>query len=521
MPSALYFRNQVVLILLGLCCCISFGQSLPNQGVAERGFTLLESIRLGLENDPVIAAQKQLLRQAEGRMQAQKGDFDPKLSVAITGNENRRPTGTGTGEDRLIVVTEDGGFNYRTALSKLFRSGLEASAEATLDRSDTKINGTPITNKGDIKIGSSYPLLRGQGETVVTANEVAAHQAYLASLADYDHLVAEQILATVNGYWRYLAAEKTRQIAIESEQRAEKLVQDTRDLVEADQIPRNELLQVRADLANKKSARILAENTLNQARHNLGQIMGLSPAMTQQLPSPSTEFPRLQEWATPPPQASQGLLDKALAQRADLQAAMHRLDASRLDLKVARNDLKPVLDLKLEVGYSGFADGGAFNDYYSALYKEVPGTSFSISLTYELPIKNQSARGNFLASEATNRRSAILTEDLRRSIQIQVSQTANDFYSNFEALSASETSIEFSELALENEQNKFQLGFSTLVDLISFQDKLTSTQRIHISNYLLLMANLTELNFQTGALYLGTDTIDQAYVERIMKPPGY
>lgn len=69
----------------------------------------------------------------------------------------------------------------------------------------------------------------------------------------------------------------------------------TKELIKADKKPAGDLAQVNADLANQEKLTALAEQSLFEARVNLGRAIGLSNEESLQLGIPVNDFPTIPE----------------------------------------------------------------------------------------------------------------------------------------------------------------------------------------------------------------------------------
>ena len=66
--------------------------------------------------------------------------------------------------------------------------------------------------------------------------------------------------------------------------------------------------------------------------------------------------------------------------------------------------------------------------------------------------------------------------------------------------------MRYSQLAVDNEVKKYRLGFSTLIDVINFQDRLTSANQSYINNLKQHMAAVAQLRFEVGRLTINKGT---------------
>ena len=473
--------------------CWSEGSGAVN---GDNSLDLLSCVRLTLEKDPEIAIQWEAVRSQQGQVQAEIGVFDYELLLTGEGGEERSPLNLV--DDRLV-----GNISFTGDLVKLFRSGLEMSGGVSLVRQDFHIPGESPQNSGRLRVDFTYPLLKGRGRDITEASRKIAEINYQASSMDYRHTLSQRVLAVTQAYWDYLAAVKSLEIALESEDRSKKLMEDTLTLIEADEAPRNEMIQLQADLATKRAARVTSNNLVFQTRWNLGLIMGVSPEEIRALPQPSTAFPKFRELSLPSAEMDAAFVREALGGRWDYRAARLRQGASAKDRNLARDGLKPNLDLTAGAGYNSLEVGGDLEAFYQALYNNIPGASYSISLKYRLPLKNNVARGRLVQSEAAMRQTHLQSDDLGRRISVNVTLALENLRSSWLGLEAAYDSVQYSELAVANERKKYRLGFSTLIDLINLQDRLTSANRVYLSNQSQVMIALAQLRFEMGLLIEG------------------
>ncbi len=462
----------------------------------EELLDLMSCVRIALEKDPNIAIQWEEARSNEGQVQIEAGVFDYALFFSAEGGEDRIPLSPTN--DRLV-----GNLSFSGNAVKLFQSGLEVAGDVSLIRQDLHIADQAPTSSGKFSLDFTLPLLEGRGRKITTAALRIADWNHNASLMDYHHTLSTRVLATTQAYWEYLAAVKSLEIARESEGRSKTLMEETRQLIEADEAPKNEMIQLQADLAAKRAARVTAESQVFQTRWRLGLAIGVSPEEIRSLPNPSTAFPEFKELKSPPMGIDNDFIREALTKRADYLATQYRKKISSENLDISRDRLKPNLDLQMGASYNSLESGGDLEAFYNAIYKNIPGPSYYISLKYRFPIKNNTARGQFVQSEAANLQSQLRSDDLGRQISVNVVLALENLNSSYLGLEAAYESVQYSQLAVENERKKYRLGFSTLIDLINLQDRLTLANTTYLSNQSQFMNALAQLRFEIGYLIDG------------------
>jgi outer membrane protein len=446
-----------------------------------------------LERDPNIALDEASLQSARGSREIAAGDFDPVLGSTLTQADDRIPlSASSSSESRTLHST--------SSVSKRFRSGLSVEPQLDLLRTDDVTAGSGAVNEGTLKIVIRQPLLRGRGRTAADAVELEAERELAASALDLRQTIARRLQTVVSQYWTTESAARNLEVLRESEESSRNLLENTRKLIEADQVPAADLVQLEANFAFKESARIGGERQLFAARQDLGREIGLDAAEIRRLPLPSEPFPALRLDEIPPPAAAERMIDEALRRRADLRAARERRAGVEIRRRAAENALKPQLDLLLTPGYSGLMPGGDTVSFFSPLYRNVPGASASVGLGLSVPIWNHRARGALLQAEAALKQSALTVDLLAKEIGADVPTALDAVTHNTRQLERARQAVRLFERAVINEEKKLKAGSSTLLDVISQRDRLTSARQAEVSSDLALALTLLDLRFTTGTL---------------------
>ncbi len=464
-------------------------QSVEPEG--GEGLSLLEAVELLFENDPGIAISEARLESSQGLLINAQGRFDPVLSSSLTSADTEVPLSESTVDERTTITSGVG-------LSKEFRSGL--SIAPGIDFTRTEQPGLETTNEGLVSFQIRQPLMRGRGRDVVTAGERTAEIGVEASESDLFHTTSLRVLSVGSQYWSVQSAVQNLEILRVSEDSSRQLLGTIRQLVDAGVTPSAELVQLEANVVAKEVARIGGERSLVTAIQDLGREIGLTFVQIRELPLPSDPFPVLEPSEIPPPAEERILVQVALDRRADLAAARSRLQASEVLLGVAENSIRPQLDLVFAPSYSGFVDGGDVGDFFAPLLDNVPGLSTTLSLSLQWPTFNRRARGDLVQSQASRDQSSLFVEQLRKSIDAEVPSALASVRYRAAQVERAAQAVELFDIAVDNERKKLRAGASTVIDVISQEDRLTSAQQQLVAARFGLALALLELRFQTGTL---------------------
>lgn len=482
-------RALFAVALVGLA---AVGAPAGAAGAAEVGLSLLDTVGLTLANDPNIALAESALDADRGTLLAAEGRFDPLLTADLTGSEDEAPIDADT-SSRSSTSTAQVGVERR------LRGGQTLTPEISLSRVDS----VGAVNRATVSFSFRQPLLRGRGREVTTSDVESATRDVEAGRRDLRHTLARRLLAVGNQYWAVKAALENLEILRATETGSLALLENTRRLIAADLTPAAELVQLEADLASKQANRISGEQALYAARQALARDIGLD-AWQHQLPLPSDAFPTVDPAHLPPPDAGPGLARRAFEQRDDLRAATLRLRADELRLRADEDAVLPRLDLVVTPSYSSLEEGTALGDFFTPLYDRIPGLSASFGLSFSLLTGNRAARGNRIRSQSVVRRGGLQVDLLRKTIGADVLIALDALRAGAERLERVAAAERFFARAVENEEKKLRGGTSTLIDVISQRDRLTSAQQGRVNAQRALALAILELRFQTGTL-IGPD----------------
>ena len=478
-------------VLLALSCGVAaLAQDAPP------GLTLMDAVRLTLVHDPNVAIEAARVDSARGALLIASGIFDPVVVSRLSQANTRVPKTLSTHQDTRILESTFG-------VTELFRTGLQLEPQILLDRAQDAGAGTGAVDTGTVTFQIRQPLLRGRGRAAVQAGELSAQREVAATELDLRQTVAQRVRTVASQYWQMRAAANNLEVLRVNEGSARDLLANTRKLIQADQVPAADLVQLEASLASAESARIGGERDLFGQRQGLGREIGLDPAEIAALPFPSDPFPAVRPEEVPPPPQVPGFIALALRHRADVEAARQRETGLEIQRRAAENALLPQLDLIFTPGYSGIADAGNAAGFFSPLVRNIPGAGATAALALSLPILNRNARGTLLQIDAARRQGLLAVDLLAKGIGADVPAALDAVGRDALQLAKAREAVGLFERTVANEEKKLKGGTSTLLDLITQRDRLVAARQTEVAAELALALSLLELRFQTGTLVEG------------------
>ena len=486
--------NKTLFLWLMCISVAAFPMSCPAEDKASAGLSLAEALHHLLANNPSIKTSRQNLESARGDLLKAQGSFDWTLGGQFYRNREIEDI---VGYNNYKTETSVAGLS----LSRKTRFGPTLTEQAQVVAVDYRSRPIDTTNYGTLAFQITIPLLKGSGAVSAAAGENASLAAVRASEYSLAHSVADNARDMIKKYWQYLAATRQFEEARNAEQRVSTLLQETKLLVDAEQLPRSSLAGVQASLAGKTAQRQARQYAVKEAWQILALTFGPSADSLAEEPPPMTGFPDIDD--TRPVlsgAAVSSLIQSAMDRRQDLLAQKEIVESNTILVKAAKHDLLPQVDMSFTVGYQGLERGDGLHAYYEGFNHDKSDPTWKAMISFSSPLENRSAKGNFMSKRAALESARITTTTLTAQIRTQVGLAVANLQSLSAQLKASRESVAQYLQAVEDEREKLRLGFSTIFEVIDYQDRLATAQTQLISVTSQLAQAIIDLRFYAGAL---------------------
>lgn len=369
-------------------------------------------------------------------------------------------------------------------------------------------NGIPTLYRSVVGFSLNLPLLKGAGSTSVAAQENSTRESYKASLESVAHAAAQSVLRTALAYWNLAAAQEQVALLERSAASQRKINDVTSALIKADELPKAELSRISARTADLEGGLAAARRDVAQKRVDLAQAIGLAVPDLAHAPLAADPLPSGDEVREVDAATLTRLLDTALARRADVKAATLRLTAADDVLKGTRVDLKPQLDLALLAGYNGFYEDPFFNvmsvlnptGYWRSFQGRYVGPSFQMTLTFALPFKNNTAKGNYAQADSLVGNASISKVNLQRTIRANVVQLAGALVTAASEVRSREAAVAGNQELVTSTFERFRGGETTVLETLSTEQAKTQAEADLVSARLMYATRASRLRFETGSL---------------------
>ena len=446
-------KQKTLILLFGLISTSLFAQSTD-----VRVITIDQAISIALENNYSLKQAKNELDLAEDLIFSEKADFLPSVSVSMNGSRT-------TGQQFIFDRLNEGGDAFVDVSSQSISGGMNASINL--------FNG--FNNILTLKSSQSNKESREQ---------------------QYERAKELVIFNTASRYLQVLLDKELLAIAKQNLETSTTQLNQVLAQVELGARPMVDQFNQEAQVANDELVVTQRENTLSLNSLLLVRQLEIDPLGSYDFIVPDLALNDL-PWIDV---NIRSLVSEALSTRSDILSAEASISSLKYQMQITKNSLLP--SLRASAGVSS-----RYSDQYSIPDEDVSFSdqffdqqvNRSLGLSFSLPLFNNWNRMYSIQSSVVQLKNAELNLDNSKMQVIQeVSQAYNDYSSYVKQLDASEKSLIASERAFQTQQERYNLGASTLIELTQAQSSFVSAQ----SNYTQAMYNLI---FQEKLLdfYLG------------------
>ncbi len=388
--------------------------------------------------------------------------------------------------------------SYSAGVSKLFRNGVTVEPSVSWSQQDAG-SGPPV-NRGRVGVLLNIPFLRNAGVDATGAPERAAHIDFEASQLSVRHTVALSVFQTAQLYWGVVAAQRRVDLLRQSQQVATTLLDLSAKLVDADELARADIFIIAARTNDTAIQVYSAELALLDAQQQLAVQIGEDPDKLVTPLSPSDGF-----LPAEPPEAirripREGLLRTADGRRADLAAARKLQLSGKVLARAAQINLKPLLNVALNVSWSAIDDGSHYEQYVHAFTTSYTGPSFSGAVTFDWPVANNTQRGLYNQARATLQQRNISTVELQRAIASGVVFSLGSVENALQQLQEALRARTNYRKSLDAQYAKLKAGNSTFLDAVQTEILYTSTGLNVISAQFQYATALARVRYETGTI---------------------
>jgi HAE1 family hydrophobic/amphiphilic exporter-1 len=466
-------------------------------GDAVLKLTRDDAIRLGVENNPDLAADRVDPAISAERLSAAKAAYVPVFQTGFTRNSQQQPptslfsdaggleTGLWRASASVLQLMPWGGGNYQLGIN---------TSRATTNSLISSLN--PEVG-ASLEFAISQPLLRDFRIDAVRGQiDIAVRNQSIAETLLQERIIDTSATAE-RAYWALVTALNQVEVQQRALELARELERTNRARVDVGQSPPLDLVAARAEVAQREENLIVARTTARRAEDLLRTLI-----LDQKRPDfwsvrlePSDRTPVV----GPPPDVD-GAVRRALAERTDLQRTRREIEINDTGIALARNEARP--DLRLEANYLTLGAGGtrllrtggfpgtivgSDSTSYGNVLGQVFGLDYptwSVGATFSYPIGKSAAEANLARAQLEKDQAAARLRSLEVTAVRQVRDSAWRIEQNLQRIETAKLSRELAEQRLEAEQKRFEVGMSTSFLVIQAQRDLAIARDNETQSYL-------------------------------------
>lgn len=414
--------------------------------------SLDELIALASKKSESLQALDKSIQALEADVRSRDLELSAQFSTELAQVNDHRQNLTNTqrfSDSRFMDLT----------LTKPFSTG--TAVEVTASHTLTETNLYPETRSlADWNVRLTQSLWRngfGQATRLRQQSDAAELQGRKFELEAQKQA---QIIDLENLYWDLVLALKEEEIRAENIKRSETLESWTRRRVSRSAAEKSDILQVEALSSDRRLDLIETKNRISVIRNQLEQIVPGLDSQTFQPLLKSLEADRSLS------SLIHGSQSEKIPKRLDYLANVYLAEEARLDSRRINNSLKPVLDAYVGYGRNGVHAQGS-EAWQTASRENFYGSEVGVLFTIDLDqdLKNERRRSSKLQAEAQ----MLKAQASERSSSLEWSDLERNLLSLREQAKESKKLAQFQKLKSDEERKRYQLGRSTVFQLVTFE----------------------------------------------------
>jgi outer membrane protein TolC len=461
--------------------------------------------------------------------------YDPIVSGLVSGQHVTTPETSSLlyGSNWLAQNEDDANAGLNLGLAP----GTQLSVNFDNSRFSTdasRFSYNPYVNSS-LGVTITQPLLQGFGSSLNKRYiRIARNSQKVADL-----VFRQQVMDTVAGiarlYTDLVSLNEDVKVKQEALRLTQRLYEDNRNQVEQGTQAPIEVTRASAAVAASRQALIVAEGLVRQqelivktaiTRGGLADPLVLAAHI---IPTDTLTVPERE--AAP---ALADLVSAALRNRPDLAGAGLQVENSKISLKGSIDALRPQLDLVGSVQNSGMAGdpnllagtlaassnlGGYGAALGQLIRRDYP--SYGVGLQLTLPLRNRVAQADAVRDELQVRQAQVRSQQLQDQVRLEVADAEESLLQARAAYEAAVEARHLQEQSVTVEQQTFDVGLSTNLEVIQYQDYLAQARSTEVASKGAYVKARIALERATGTILDENHVaIEEAYRGHVARPPS-
>jgi outer membrane protein TolC len=445
--------------------------------------------------------------------------FDPVITAKLFRSHSTAPQTNSFAAGTPVLMTDTGMWNFAWQRGFLSGGALTAGFENSRQSlNQLRYDVTPY-NTSSFGLTFTQPLLRGFGISLNSRFIRIAKNSSRQSELVFQQQAVSTVASVVRLYWDLVALNADLQVRRQALARAERLLSDNQEQVDAGTRAPIEVVRARAEVARSRRDLIAAESLVRQQEVVLKDYLSHKTAGDPLLASVRiiATDPLRVDRSQPLPSA-EALASTALKNRPDIDQARIQIQSAHLALQGTKDALRPSLDLIASARNNGLAGdvnpltlpgaaphkpdpalvGGYGEALSQLLRRNYPDYGVGLQLT--IPIKNRAAEADYARDSLALRQQELRLLQLNKQVHVEIQNALIALDQARATLEAAEREREFQQQALAAEEEKLAVGASTTFLVVQYQRDLAQALSAEVTAQAGLLKARAALQRAAGTL---------------------
>jgi outer membrane protein len=417
---------------------------------------------------------------------------------------------------------------YNTSYQQSFVTGTSLTASWNNTRaSSTAANFFNPYVQSNLTITLSQQLLAGRGKFVNRRNIIIAQNNRKIADLQFSQQAITTITNTITAYWELSYAQQNVKVQKQAVTVSEKLYGDNKKQLEIGTMAPLDVTRAESELATDRQNLIVAQTTELQDQLVLKNYISKDPLGSnlinvEIIPTDKPESPEAIQTLS-----FEDAIKEAFKKRPDLQQQYYNLKNADVDVQATRNALLPTATIGVQYQSAGLAGNSSISGVSTVIAGVpivdangvpvaglfVPSASTPITgksqqgfgtaqsqifhndfpiyagqLTFSLPLRNRANQADNIHAQLVMRQFEAQVQQVKNTALLDVRNTTIAVEQGRAQVQAATKARELQQQTFDAEQKKYQLGASTVYNVILTQRDLITAQ----GNELRALANLAE-----------------------------
>ena len=433
-----------------------------------------EAVERALKNNADLAVQRYEPELSKEDERAARGAYDFFLDARIDKNSTTDPARNAfTGGEKVDTDT----WTWNFGGQQLLKTGGVVRVDFNNNEVDTNnvFASFNPTYGSSLNLAIAQPLLRDRSIDLSRQQLKVTKNNREISDTDFRESVINTVATVKKAYYDVIAAIDNLDAQRKSLSLAQKLLEENRIKVRVGTLAPLDVVQAESEVAGREEGVINAETLLAAAEDNIKQaILPANDASAWTMRIVPTDRPS----AEPRPVDTEAAIQNALANRTDVAVARKNIDTTDVNLRFAKSQTLPTLDLVAAYGTTGVGGtqlirdglggpvidtipggyGDALNDVFG---RDFPTWTLGVNVAY--PLFNRTAKANQARARLTKDQAIANLNRLELQVVAEVRSAGRNVEANYKRVESTRAARVLQERRLDAEEKKFAAGMSTNV----------------------------------------------------------